>query len=103
VYEGIGYDAGKRVRGRKRHLLVDAGGLIMRAVVHPASVQDRAAAELVLDQHREFAPVGLVWVDDALVTRLTQNMPLSLAEFTGMTCRTSQCSTTLPLSSRRKM
>ena len=31
--EAIGYDAGKRVRGRKRHLLVDTAGLVLRAVV----------------------------------------------------------------------
>jgi hypothetical protein len=30
--EAIGYDAGKRVRGRKRHLLVDTAGLVLRAV-----------------------------------------------------------------------
>jgi transposase len=37
--EAIGYDAGKRVRGRKRHLLVDTGGLLLKAVVHSASLQ----------------------------------------------------------------
>ncbi|GJF35072.1 hypothetical protein KNE206_77720 [Kitasatospora sp. NE20-6] len=37
--QAIGYDAGKRVRGRKRHLLVDTCGLVLRAVAHSASVQ----------------------------------------------------------------
>lgn len=60
----IGYDAGKRVRGRKRHLLVDTGELLLRAVVHSASVQDRAGAKLVLaDLHAEYPQLGLVWVD----------------------------------------
>ncbi|GAA4986423.1 IS5-like element ISMac15 family transposase [Pseudonocardia tropica] len=64
----IGYDAGKRVRGRKRHLLVDSCGLELRAVVHSASVQDRAGAKLVLaGLHREFPQVGLVWVDGGYV------------------------------------
>ena len=37
--EQIGYDAGKKVRGRKRHLLVDTCGLLLVCVVHSASVQ----------------------------------------------------------------
>jgi transposase len=62
--QGIGYDAGKRVRGRKRHLLVDTNGLLLRSVVHSASLQDRAGAKLVLhDLHEEFPNLGLVWVD----------------------------------------
>ena len=43
-----GYDAGKKVMGRKRHLLVDTLGLILHVVVHPACVQDRDGARLVL-------------------------------------------------------
>ena len=66
--EAIGYDAGKRVRGRKRHLLVDTLGLLLRVVVHSASVQDRAGAKLVLGGLRERFPlVGLVWVDGGYV------------------------------------
>ncbi len=38
--EQRGYDAGKKVKGRKRHLLVDTEGLVMRAKVHAASVFD---------------------------------------------------------------
>ncbi len=37
------YDAGKKIKGKKRHLLVDTLGLILTAVVHPANLQDRAA------------------------------------------------------------
>lgn len=66
--EAVGYDAGKRVRGRKRHLLVDTCGLVLRAVVHSASVQDRAGAKLVLSGLRQrFPQVGLVWVDGGYV------------------------------------
>jgi putative transposase len=36
-----GFDAGKKVKGRKRHLLVDTLGLILVAVVHSAAIQDR--------------------------------------------------------------
>ncbi|MGW4697418.1 IS5 family transposase [Kitasatospora cineracea] len=66
--QAIGYDAGKRVRGRKRHLLVDTCGLVLRAVVHSASVQDRAGAKPVLTGIRELFPqVGLVRVDGGYV------------------------------------
>lgn len=43
-----GYDAGKHVNGRKRHILVDTLGLLMAVVVTAASVQDRDGARLVL-------------------------------------------------------
>ena len=66
--EALGYDAGKRVRGRKRHLLVDTGGLVLHRVVHAAGVQDRAGAKLVLTGvHDEFPQLGLVWVDGGYV------------------------------------
>ena len=34
-----GYDAGKKINGKKRHILVDTEGLLMHAVGHPADVQ----------------------------------------------------------------
>ncbi|WP_222262155.1 IS5 family transposase [Modestobacter marinus] len=62
--EAIGYDAGKRVRGRKRHLLVDTGGLVLHRVVHSAGVQDRAGARRVLHAlHQRFPALELIWVD----------------------------------------
>ncbi|WP_446721518.1 transposase [Methylobacterium sp. DCY52] len=42
------YDAGKKIKGRKRHILVDTHGLLMHALVHPASVQDRTGGVLVM-------------------------------------------------------
>ena len=36
-----GYDAGKKIKGKKRHILVDTQGLLLHALVHPADVQDR--------------------------------------------------------------
>ena len=42
-----GFDAGKKVNGRKRHLLTDTLGLPLRLVVHPANVQDRDGLALV--------------------------------------------------------
>jgi putative transposase len=43
-----GYDAGKKINGRKRHIIVDTLGLILALVVHPADVQDYDGAVLVL-------------------------------------------------------
>jgi putative transposase len=43
-----GYDAGKKIKGRKRHLLVDTIGLVLMIVVHAADIQDRDGAKLVL-------------------------------------------------------
>ncbi|WP_442873135.1 IS5 family transposase [Aurantimonas sp. A3-2-R12] len=42
-----GYDAGKKVKGRKRHILVDTVGLVLHALVHPADIQDRDGGVLV--------------------------------------------------------
>lgn len=62
--EQIGYDAGKRVRGRKRHILVDTLGLLLVCVVHSASIQDRAGAKLVLGWlDQQYPSIGLIWVD----------------------------------------
>jgi putative transposase len=60
----VGYDAGKRVKGRKIHALVDSEGLPMRVVVHSAAIQDRDGADLVLDKiHRRFPWLELIWTD----------------------------------------
>jgi transposase len=45
----VGVDAGKRVKGRKRHLVTDTLGLMLGVEVHSAGVQDRDGATLVLD------------------------------------------------------
>jgi putative transposase len=45
-----GYDRGKRVKGRKRHLLVDTLGLLLVVVVTAASVSENAGARLVLSR-----------------------------------------------------
>jgi len=50
AHEMVGYDAGKRIKGRKRHLVTDTLGLMLRIEVHSASVQDRDGAALVLDR-----------------------------------------------------
>ena len=51
-----GYDAGKKVKGRKRHVLTDTNGFLVKAVVHPADVQDRDGAPAVLKAARRLYP-----------------------------------------------
>jgi putative transposase len=61
-----GFDGGKRVKGRKRHLVVDTLGLVIAVVVHSAGVQDRDGARLVLAKLREhFCWLKKVWADAA--------------------------------------
>ena len=43
-----GYDAGKKIKGKKRHILVDTLGLLLHAIVHPANIQDRDGGILVM-------------------------------------------------------
>lgn len=42
------YDAGQKIKGKKRHVLVDTEGLLMHAIAHPADVQDRDGGLLLL-------------------------------------------------------
>ena len=48
--EQRGYDGGKKVRGRKRHLLVDTEGLVLKVKVHSAKVPDQDGLRLLLKQ-----------------------------------------------------
>jgi len=43
-----GYDAGKKISGKKRHILVDTQGLLMHAIVHAADIQERDGGVLLL-------------------------------------------------------
>ena len=60
-----GYDGGKRMRGRKRHIAVDAFGLLLAVVVTAASVDDARAAPRVFEQlDRERCPrLKVMWAD----------------------------------------
>ena len=51
-----GFDAGKKVKGRKRHIVVDTIGLLFGLVVHAADIQDRDGAPAVLKSIRHLCP-----------------------------------------------
>ncbi len=54
--EQRGYDGAKKVKGRKRHLLVDTQGLVLEARVHSAQIQDREGIKLLLDINKRAGP-----------------------------------------------
>lgn len=59
-----GFDAAKKVKGRKRHIVVDVLGLLVAAMVHTADIQDRQGGTHVLEAaYRCFASLLLVWAD----------------------------------------
>jgi putative transposase len=68
-----GYDAGKKVNGRKRHLLVDTEGLLLRARVHPADATDAEGAKpLLAGLDRVFPRLELIWVDGGYKRRFAE-------------------------------
>ena len=51
-----GYDAGKKLKGRKRHIVTDTTGLLVGAEIHAADVQDRDGAALVIEAIHDLFP-----------------------------------------------
>jgi len=51
-----GYDAGKKIKGRKRHIVTDTMGLLVGAIVHTADIQDRDSAPMLLASIRPMVP-----------------------------------------------
>jgi len=70
--ESRGYDAGKKVNGRKRFIVTDTLGLLLTVVVCAASRQDRDGAKPVLLDTRLRTRVRFVFADDALAGRLLE-------------------------------
>src|SRR3712207_333343 len=62
--EQRGYDGGKKVKGRKRHLLVDTEGFVLRAKVHSAKVMDWDGIKTLLRRGgKQFPRLKHLWVD----------------------------------------
>jgi putative transposase len=62
--EDRGYDGGKKVKGRKRHLLVDTEGLVLKAKIHAANVIDQQGIKRLLDGAKEVFPrLTHLWLD----------------------------------------
>lgn len=78
-----GYDAGKKIKGRKRHLLVDTQGIPHKVIVHPASIQDRdGAMPLLRLAKQQFKSMIHCWADGGyagqLVTWAEQQLGVNL-------------------------
>lgn len=60
-----GYDGGKKIKGRKRHIVVDTLGLLLAVVVTSAAIDDAAAAPQLFAQlhRRDYPRLAVVWAD----------------------------------------
>jgi len=66
-----GYDAGKKIKGRKRHLAVDSLGLILGLIITTADVQDRDAGKtLIQGLVGLFGRLQIIWADAAYLGKL---------------------------------
>ncbi len=71
--DAIGYDAGKKIGGRKRHLLVDTLGMILGLRVTSASVQDREGAVTLLSSlYLLFGRLQIIWADSGYAGALVE-------------------------------
>ncbi|MBX3061313.1 MAG: IS5 family transposase, partial [Anaerolineae bacterium] len=79
-----GYDAGKKINGRKRHILVDTMGLLLAVVVTSAAISDPAGARLLLTRLGGAGKkLRIIWVDGtyrgSLVTWVAQRFRFILS------------------------
>ncbi len=64
--EERGYDGGKKIKGRKRHLLVNTEGLVLKVKVHSAKVLDQEGLKPLLERAEEqFLRLQHLWLDSA--------------------------------------
>jgi putative transposase len=69
-----GYDAGKKINGRKRHILVDTLGLLVALMVLPANIQDRDGAKPLLENHAfgNLPRLERIWADGGYAGQLVE-------------------------------
>jgi transposase len=73
ITEDSGYDAGKKVKGRKRHHLTDTQGLLLHTRVHSAHIQDRDGAKLLLRGARSvLATIEKIYADGGYAGKLIE-------------------------------
>ena len=70
-----GYDGGKKIKGTKRHLVVDVLGLLICVIVHSAKIQDQAVAEKVIGKALKICPtLKRFWADGGYTGALIERM-----------------------------
>ena len=68
-----GFDAGKKVNGRKRHIVVDTTGLLLLVVITSAGIQDRDGARTLLAKVQMAMPsLALLWADGGYAGKLLE-------------------------------
>jgi putative transposase len=74
--EEVGYDGGKKIKGRKRHLLVDTMGLVLAVVIHTAGIQDRAGAVRILtpELSEQFPRLEVTFADQGYTGELQRQI-----------------------------
>ena len=79
-----GYDVGKKIKGRKRHIVVDTIGNLLEVVVHTADIQDRDGAKLGLEKLSQQTRASLekLWADGGyqgkLIDWVKDNLDITL-------------------------
>src|SRR6185369_14882078 len=86
-----GFDAGKKVTGRKRHILVDTLGLLLSVSVQPADVQDRDGARTCSVRHGAYSPSSSVFSPTPAIR--DQRWPRSSPTQVAGPCRSSDAAT----------
>ena len=71
------YDAGKKIKGKKRHILVDTQGLLIHATVHAADIQDRDGRAFLMASMFGLYPVMKLYADAVGKTLRQQNQMAS--------------------------
>jgi len=85
-----GIDAGKRIKGRKRHVATDVLGLLFVVLVTAASVQDTTGGRVVVEQvARAYPTVAVAWVDSGYKQSVYRSEARSWAVTCGFVRRTS--------------
>lgn len=69
-----GYDAAKKIKGRKRHIIVDTQGNLLKVLVHPAHITDREGARLLLQLLPKMTRLRLelIWADKGYGGKLVE-------------------------------
>ena len=76
-----GFDGGKLIKGRKRHIIVDVMGLLLVVMVHSASIQERRGFKILSYKIRHLFPeLKVIWVDGGY-----DGQPLKLGLNVGLT------------------
>jgi len=96
-----GYDAGKKVKGRKRHVLVDTQGWVLAVLVLSAAIQDHDGAKQLLDKVKTYFPrLALIWADGAYAGTLIEWVKQRCGWLLEIVKRTDQAKGFVPLARR---